>query len=39
MPIPTDDGDLGADPPGFDRAAFLQQLGRELPLFFDRFLR
>ena len=39
MKIPTEDGDLGADPPGFDRAAFLQQLGRALPLFFDRALR
>lgn len=39
MPIPTPDGDIAADPPGFDRAAFLQQLGRELPAFFDRTLR
>ena len=39
MPIPTEDGDLGADPPGFDRAAFLQQLGHALPLFFDHALR
>ncbi len=37
--IPTEDGDLRADPPGFDRAAFLQQLGRELPAFFDQALQ
>ncbi len=38
-PIPTPDGDIGADPPGFDRAAFLKQLGAELTAFFDRTLR
>jgi predicted dienelactone hydrolase len=37
--IATEDGDLGADPPGFDRAAFLIQLGRELAAFFDEALR
>jgi predicted dienelactone hydrolase len=37
--IPSEDGDLRADPPGFDRAAFLQQLARELPAFFDEALR
>jgi hypothetical protein len=37
--IPTVDGDLGADPAGFDRAAFLQQLASELPAFFDRALQ
>jgi predicted dienelactone hydrolase len=34
--IPTEDGELGADPAGFDRRAFLAQLARELPAFFDR---
>ncbi len=36
MPIPTPDGDIGADPPGFDRPAFLKQLATELPAFFDK---
>ncbi len=36
MPIPTPDGDIGADPPGFDRPAFLKQLAAELPAFFDK---
>lgn len=35
MPIPTPDGDLAADPPGFDRSRFLEQLGRDLSDFFD----
>jgi predicted dienelactone hydrolase len=35
-PIPSEDGDIAANPPGFDRRAFLQQLGRELPAFFDK---
>ena len=35
MPIPTADGDIRDDPPGFDRAAFLERLSRELPAFFD----
>jgi predicted dienelactone hydrolase len=39
MAIPTPDGDIAADPPGFDRAAFLQRLGREVPAFFDKALR
>ena len=34
-PILTEDGDIRADPPGFDRHAFLKQLGREIPAFFD----
>lgn len=38
MAIPTPDGDIRADPPGFDRAAFLDQLGAELTAFFDRTL-
>ena len=37
--IPTEDGDLAADPPGFDRAAFLARLGAELCAFFDEALR
>ena len=36
MPLPTPDGDIGADAPGFDRAAFLAQLGPDLARFFDR---
>ena len=36
MSIPSEDGDLRADPPGFDRSAFLQQLAREIPAFFDK---
>ncbi|WP_213955852.1 dienelactone hydrolase [Variovorax sp. dw_954] len=36
MPISTPDGDIGADPPGFDRPAFLKQLGKELPAYFDK---
>jgi predicted dienelactone hydrolase len=39
MPIPSPDGDLSANPPGFDRQAFLQQLQRELPAFFDKAFR
>ena len=35
MPIPSPDGDLAADPPGFDRSRFLEQLGRELSDYFD----
>lgn len=34
--IPTEDGDIRADAPGFDRAALLQRLGREIPAFFDK---
>lgn len=37
--ILTEDGDLRADPPGFDRAAFLRRLARELAAFFDEALR
>jgi predicted dienelactone hydrolase len=36
--IPTPDGDMGANPTGFDRAAFLAQLSSELVQFFDRTL-
>ena len=35
MPILTEDGDIGADPVGFDRAVFLAQLRSELVAFFD----
>lgn len=35
MPIPSPDGDLAADPPGFDRSRFLEQLGRDLSDYFD----
>lgn len=34
--IPTDDGDVRADPPGFDRKALLARLGDEIPAFFDQ---
>jgi predicted dienelactone hydrolase len=34
-PIPSPDGDLAADPPGFDRSRFLEQLGRELGDYFE----
>ena len=39
MAIPSEDGDLRADPPGFDRPAFLKQLARDLPAFFDKALQ
>ena len=35
MPIPSPDGDVGANPPGFDRNAFLKQLANEIAAFFD----
>jgi len=35
--IASENGDVGADPPGFDRRAFLEQLAQEIPAFFDRF--
>ena len=34
--IPSEDGDIAANPPGFDRSGLLQRLGRELPAFFDK---
>ena len=34
--IPSEDGDIRADPPGFDRSAFLQRLAVEVPAFFDK---
>ncbi|HEY2561704.1 MAG TPA: dienelactone hydrolase [Caldimonas sp.] len=36
MAIGSEDGDIAADPSGFDRRAFLEQLAREIPTFFDR---
>ncbi|MCX7220972.1 MAG: dienelactone hydrolase [Burkholderiales bacterium] len=36
MPIPSLDGDLAANPPGFDRNAFLKQLAVEVTAFFDK---
>jgi predicted dienelactone hydrolase len=39
MPIPSEDGDVGANPPGFDRQAFLHQLKQDLPVFFDNAFR
>ena len=39
LPIPTPDGDIGANPPGFDRTAFLAKLGMDLAAFFDQTLR
>ena len=36
MVLPSPDGDVGANPAGFDRAAFLAQLGADLPQFFER---
>lgn len=39
MAIPSPDGDVGANPPGFDREAFLQKLGEEITAFFDKSLR
>lgn len=39
MPIPSPDGDVGANPEGFDRAAFLKELAIALNQFFDRTLQ
>lgn len=38
MSIPSPDGDVAANPPGFDRAAFLKQLADEITAFFDKTL-
>lgn len=38
MPIPSPDGDIAANPPGFDRDAFLKQLAGEIAAFFDKTL-
>jgi predicted dienelactone hydrolase len=34
--IPSPDGDVAANPPGFDRDAFLKQLADEITAFFDK---
>jgi predicted dienelactone hydrolase len=39
MSLPSPDGDVAANPPGFDRAAFLKQLAVEISDFFDQSLR
>jgi predicted dienelactone hydrolase len=39
MSIPSPDGDIAANPLGFDRAAFLKQLAVEITAFFDETLR
>lgn len=36
MPISSPDGDLAANPPGFDREAFLKQIAAEITAFFDK---
>ena len=38
MSLPSPDGDVTANPPGFDRAAFLKQLAVEITAFFDKTL-
>lgn len=38
LSIPSPDGDIAANPPGFDRAAFLKQLAGEITAFFDKAL-
>jgi predicted dienelactone hydrolase len=38
MSIPSHDGDIAANPPGFDRDAFLKQLAVEITAFFDKTL-
>ena len=38
MSLPSPDGDVTANPPGFDRAAFLKQLAVEITDFFDKTL-
>lgn len=38
-PIPTPDGDIGADAPGFDRQALHDRLAQELAAFFDKAFR
>jgi predicted dienelactone hydrolase len=37
--IPSHDGDIAANPPGFDRDAFLKQLAVEITAFFDKNLQ
>lgn len=38
MAIGSEDGDIGADPSGFDRQAFLERLAQDISDFFDRVL-
>jgi predicted dienelactone hydrolase len=38
MSIPSPDGDVAADPPDFDRNAFLKQISVEITAFFDKTL-
>jgi predicted dienelactone hydrolase len=38
MSLPSPDGDVAANPPGFDRDAFLKQLAVEVTAFFDKTL-
>jgi predicted dienelactone hydrolase len=38
MSLPSPDGDVAANPPGFDRTAFLNQLAVEITAFFDKTL-
>jgi predicted dienelactone hydrolase len=38
MSLPSPDGDIAANPPGFDRGAFLDRLGVEISAFFDKSL-
>ena len=38
LSLPSPDGDVAANPPGFDRAAFLKRLAAEITDFFDKAL-
>jgi predicted dienelactone hydrolase len=38
MPLPSPDGDVAANPPGFDRDTFLKQTAVEISAFFDKTL-
>jgi predicted dienelactone hydrolase len=38
MSLPSPDGDIAANPPGFDRDAFLKQLAVDITAFFDKTL-
>jgi predicted dienelactone hydrolase len=38
MSLPSPDGDVAANPPGFDRGAFLKQIATEITAFFDKAL-
>jgi len=39
MDLPSPDGSVAADPPSFDRSAFLSRLAKEAIAFFDKNLR